>query len=314
MIFSTIFLVGVVLFVTLITFQIGQLSLGQPGYGTGAFWLRIAVTVLMIGIGGFQTLNIAWALGVSPERKSAISLSAANIDITQAGEREPDEYPNVPRHDNISNSPGVCLRYRLPVTNESLWSFAGIAFLCLILLAIASALSVVVINRLRLDGSVNWVAAAMIPVFVGGSVWAIVRFLGQVLEMASVGPAHIEISHHPLVPGNRYRLFLYQSGLIKFRRLDLVLACFEHVTYQQGTDVRTESRRVAQKRVLRIRNLKLDPARNFEHITELYIPENAMHSFQSPCNMVSWVLILTAVSNRWPRISRRFPVIVYPRT
>ena len=311
-IYSSILLIGVVLFVTLLTYQIGQTSYGEVGYNTTGFWIRLAATLLMVGIGGFQTMNMIWALSVSPERKSAISISASNINITQAGQKKSVEYASVPNHEFISNSPGVRLQHRLPVTNESMWLFFSITFLCVALLVVASALTVLVVNGVVVNGKVNWVALGMTPVFIGGAVWSIIRFFGQLLEIAAVGPSNVEIADHPLHPGKAYRVFLFQSGLLKFRRIDLVLACFEHVTYQQGTDVRTETRRVSQKRIMRIRNLKLDPSKPFEHQSEIRIPENAMHSFQSPCNMVSWVLILTAVSNRWPRFTRRFPVIVHP--
>ena len=312
-IYSSILLIGIVFLVALITFQVGQISYGQAGLTTGGFWIRFSVTLLIIGFGGFQTMNTIWALSISPERKSAITISASSINLTQQPNSEPeDQYPNVPSHENISNSPGVRLRHRLPVTNESMWQFVSISFLCVVLLGIASSLLVLVVNGLLVGRPVNWLAVGMIPIFVCGAVWAIIRFFGQIFELAAIGPSNIEISCHPLKPGETCEVFLYQSGLMKFRRIDLVLACFEHVTYQQGTDVRTESRRVSQKRILRVKNLKLDPAKPFEHKTELTIPENAMHSFQSPCNMVTWNLILTAVSNRWPRFSRRFPVIVHP--
>ncbi|MEE2642209.1 MAG: hypothetical protein VX768_16385 [Planctomycetota bacterium] len=311
-IYSSILLIGLVLFATLLTYQIGQASYDQPGYNASGFWIRLAVTLLMMGIGGFQTINTILALSVSPERKSAISISASNLDITQAGRKPTEELPSVPRHEFISNSPGVRLQHRLPVNNESLWFFFSITFLCFVLLGVASTLTVLVVNGIIASGSINWVALGMVPIFVIGAIWAIFRFFAQMLEIAAVGPSNVEISQHPLHPGEAYSIFLYQSGLLKFRRIDLVLACFEHVTYQQGTDVRTESRRVSQKRILRIRNLVLDPSKPFEHQCVVRIPEDAMHSFQSPCNMVSWVLILTAVSNRWPRYTRRFPVIVHP--
>ncbi|MEC9093640.1 MAG: hypothetical protein VX438_13085 [Planctomycetota bacterium] len=312
LIYSSILLIGVVLFVTLLTYQIGLTSYGEFGYTATGFWIRIVVTLLMIGVGGFQTLNTIWALGVSPERKSAISISASSLNITQAGQEKSAALSSVPNHEFISNSPGVRLKHRLPVTNESLWLFFSIAFLCVALLVVASALTVLVVNGIVVNGTVNWIALGMTPIFVLGAIWAIVRFFGQLLEIAAVGPSNIEIAEHPLHPGQTYQVFLFQSGLLKFRRIDLVLACFEHVTYQQGTDVRTETRRISQKRIMRIRNLKLDPSQPFEHQSEITIPDNAMHSFHSPCNMVSWVLILTAVSNRWPRFTRRFPVIVHP--
>ncbi|MDB4793925.1 hypothetical protein OAG51_00760 [Pirellulaceae bacterium] len=311
-IFSSILLIGVVLLVALVTFQISQFTIGQSGFAGGGFWIRLAVTLLMIGVGSIQTFNIIWALGVSPERQSAITITAASIDITSPDWKPVEEYPSVPHHGNISNSPGVRLQHRLPVTTESLWLFASISFLCLVLLGIASTLTVLVLGGILDSSGVNWLAAGMATIFIVGAIWAIYRFFGQLLEIAAVGPTNIEISEHPLAPGETCKLFLYQSGLLRFRRLDLVLACFEHVTYQQGTDIRTETRRILQKRVLRVRNLKLDPALPFEHMSEFHIPKNAMHSFESPCNMVSWVLVLTAVSNRLPRFTRRFPIIVHP--
>lgn len=311
-IYSTILLIGIVFSVSLVTLQVGQLSAGEQGFSTGGFWIRFSVTLLIIGVGGFQTFRTIWALTISPERKSAITISASNINLTHPADKQGEVLPNVPKHEYISGSPGVRLQHRLPVNSESLWQFVSIAFLCVVLLGIASSLMVLIVSGFLVGHSVNWVAVGMTPIFVTGAVWAVFRFFSQIFELAAIGPANIEISIHPLKPGATCEVYLYQAGLLKFRRIDLVLACFEHVTYQQGTDVRTETRRVLQKRILRVKNLKLDPAKPFEHRTELTIPEGAMHSFESPCNMVTWNLILTAVSNRWPRFSRRFPVIVHP--
>ncbi|MDB4640771.1 hypothetical protein OAF56_03965 [Pirellulaceae bacterium] len=313
-IYSTIMLIGVVLFVALITYQFGQAEAISIGFSIGGFWIRMAIILLMIGLGGFQTVNTIWTLSVSPERKSAITIKASHLDITQSSATKQEEFPSVPNHEYISGSPGVRLQHRLPANNESTWLFVAVSVLVLILLGVASTLTMLIANEMITHGKVNWIAAALCPVFVGGSIWACNRFYKQLLEIAAVGPSNVEVSAHPLIPGETYKVFLYQSGLLHFRRLDLVLACFEHVTYQQGTDIRTETRRVSQKRLLRVRNLKLDPGHPFEHHSELTIPDTAMHSFQSPCNMVSWVIVLTAVSNRWPRFTRRFPIIVHPVT
>ena len=68
------------------------------------------------------------------------------------------------------------------------------------------------------------------------------------LLTTSVGPTRIEISDHPLAPGAQYDLFLSQAGRVTMNSFEVLLACDEKATFRQGTDTRTEARRVYEER------------------------------------------------------------------
>ncbi|HMC11219.1 MAG TPA: hypothetical protein VKH44_08005, partial [Pirellulaceae bacterium] len=41
-------------------------------------------------------------------------------------------------------------------------------------------------------------------------------------------------------------------------------------------------------------------------------PPTAMHSFQSPHNLVRWKLVVRGEAETWPLFERGFPIVVYP--
>jgi hypothetical protein len=115
-----------------------------------------------------------------------------------------------------------------------------------------------------------------------------------------------------LRPGHTYRLFLSQSGKLRFKSLDLTLACDEETTYRQGTESRCESRRVWQGPVWRQEQFEILRGRPFEVQCDLQVPAWAMHSFKADHNELNWKLVVQGRLAGWPRYQREFPVIVYP--
>jgi hypothetical protein len=95
------------------------------------------------------------------------------------------------------------------------------------------------------------------------------------------------------------------------QHLNLLLACDEQATYRQGTDVRTEVRRVREDTILKLEQVRSKRDSAFEHECELHLPEKVMHSFRSPNNSIQWKLIVNGKVGNWP-FERVFPIVVFP--
>ena len=128
-----------------------------------------------------------------------------------------------------------------------------------------------------------------------------------------MGPTSVEVSNQPFYPGCVYDVFVTQAGRLSVHSLQLVLVCEEEAIYRQGTDVRTELRRVHQQQVFRTEGFEIVPPAPFERLCRLEVPDNAMHSFKSSHNAIRWKLVVQGDVSRWPPFERDFPVVVYPR-
>jgi hypothetical protein len=137
-------------------------------------------------------------------------------------------------------------------------------------------------------------------------------FIRRILLATGIGPTLVEISQHPLFPGARCKLLLSQAGRLKVNWIELLLVSDEQSTYRQGTDTRTETRRVFQRQVFRREDIQINPGMPFEVQCDLEIPDRVMHSFRSNHNEISWKLVARGEAAGWPPYERAFPVIVYP--
>jgi hypothetical protein len=127
-----------------------------------------------------------------------------------------------------------------------------------------------------------------------------------------VGPTQIEISDHPLRPGETYQVFVSQGGRLTINSLALLLVCDEVATYRQGTDTRSDESRVFSREVLRREQVELLPQASFEQQGELAIPAECMHSFKADHNEVRWRLLVRGDLAGWPPFERTFPIVVCP--
>jgi hypothetical protein len=140
----------------------------------------------------------------------------------------------------------------------------------------------------------------------------VVYFVRQFLIATGVGPTRIEISHHPLAPGSDYEILLSQVGRLNLNSLEVWLTCDEKATYRQGTDTRTESRRVYHERCFVCDSLQIHQGLPFESRCQIHVPEGAMHSFQANHNAVTWKLIVKGDVANWPNFERAFQIVVSP--
>lgn len=303
-----LFLVGAILLTGWITSYVANPEPQLLRFGFG-FWLTMLTfaSILLLGAGGvIRTLLSGWT---SAERRSALAQKGRHLELIR--ELPPKEFPSVPSDSNMRNSPGVRLNFRLPANQSTAWRLiAAIAF-CLIWNG-AAAVLIVLAGQSFFGGQPAWFLALFtIPFAIIGG-WAIFDFIRQILIHTGIGPTIVEISDHPLLPGEEYKLYLSQAGRLSVRFLTLNLVCEEKATFRQGTDMRTEVKRVFDRQLLRKTDFGISPGIPFECECSVLIPPDAMHSFQSEHNAVNWKLVVHANAESWPPFERTFSLIVHP--
>lgn len=273
-------------------------------------WLVLFLpgSLILMGLGGLVYTLLNW--GKSAERRAAWAQRAAELDPFQAERAATEKHPYVPGVENQTNSPGTRLAYRLPSATPS-WRLVGTLLICLFWNGTVSVFLIIAAKSYA-DHEPEWfLTIVLVPfVIIGG--WLLVLLARQLLAMTGAGPTIVEIDRHPLRPGGRYRLFLAQAGRLAFESLNVSLVCDEEAVYRQGTNVRTESRRVFAAPVARHEHFVVKPDQPFETECEFEVPRTAMHSFKSEHNKISWKLLVNGDAVHWPPLERAFSVTVYP--
>src|SRR5208282_740271 len=90
----------------------------------------------------------------------------------------------------------------------------------------------------------DWLMTWFILPFLVVGIALVAVFVRLLRQTAAIGPTLVEISGHPLLPGNQYRFFLSQSGNLTLKTIEVSLICEEEAVFRQGTNARTESREV----------------------------------------------------------------------
>ena len=273
------------------------------------FSMLIPGALLAFGIAGLVRIVRGW--GKSEERQAAVE-GLANLLGSMAppedGDRRP---PGVPACDDLVNSPGTILRYRLPIESPESWTlvgmglFAGLWNAVLVVLAAGAGIDL-------MSGRVEWVLLAVLVPFAAVGIGGIALFVRRLVLTTAVGTTQLEICDHPLLPGTSYDVLLAQGGSGIFRSLALALEIEEMASFRQGTDTRTERIIVWRETVKEWTNLEITPAVRFETHVTVTIPAGAMHSFASEHNAIRWRIVVRGQPERWPVFVRVFPVIVYP--
>ena len=126
--------------------------------------LFVPVAFIVIGAGGLVYSLLHW--GKSAERRSAMSQHAQDRDLFGGSVAE-QEFPNVPRRTDITNSPGTKLRYRLPIDTSPGWALFGTLFGCIIWNGLV-AIMVYFAVRGHLAGKPDWILTIFTVPFVLG--------------------------------------------------------------------------------------------------------------------------------------------------
>jgi hypothetical protein len=269
----------------------------------------VLASLIFIGFGGFvYTLLV---VGTTTERRRALAKRATNIDLLAEALPSPRFYPNVPRDVNLTNSPGIKLAYRLPITRSPSWTLFTVGVFSLLWNAMVSVLMVLAVGK-HIAAEPDWYLTLLVIPFAAIGIVSLYTWLRLLLLATAIGPTSLEISDHPIYPGHGYRVYLTQAGRLRVQSLTVTLVCAEEATYRQGTDTRTERRRVYEQVLFAASDFEILPEIPYEHECNLEFPPDAMHSFQSDHNAVHWRLIVQGVVEKWSNYERVFPIVVYP--
>jgi hypothetical protein len=283
----------------------------ERGYN---WWMRILTLVLpgaLVAFGGSGLMRAVRTWGKSQEHRAASAGLPELLDPMAHAPLEAPGHPGVPSCDNLVNSPGTILRYRLPLESPENWTLLGFGLFAVLWNAVVVVLAIGAGLDL-LGGRTDWLLFGLLVPFVVVGIGGIVFFVRGLVLATAVGTSQLEMSDHPLRPGGRYDLLLGQGGAGTLRSLAMSIEAEEQATFRQGTDTRTERLVVRSQLVREWQDVQLSPGARFEARVAIEIPTDAMHSFASEHNAVHWRVVVRGTPDRWPAFARVFPVVVFP--
>ena len=307
---GTMFLLGVLSLTALVAAQVVQYDPHSLAIGVG-WWLVFLVLSSFVVIGGVGLIRTALRVGASAERRGAMARQASELDIVHEAAPRPKNYPTVPAFDGLTNSPGIELAYRLPPSSTPGWRLLATTLFALAWNGVACVLAVWTVQG-HLARQPDWFLTIFLFPFLAVGVWSVRYLLLQIWLHTGMGLTTVEISDCPLLPGHTYQVAIAQQGHISVKSLELWLICEEEATYRQGTDIRTEVRRVFEQQLWSHRDFRIEPVEPFQASAALPIPATAMHSFHSSNNSVNWKLVVRGEVAHWPPFERGFAIVVYP--
>lgn len=266
-------------------------------------FLLIPFSFVVLGAGGIS--YHVWRWGKSVER---LAVQGKPLALSLSAHPDAALFPFVPEIPSGIEQPGEHLPYRLPVLG--LPSRALMAWLAAAVFWNGSVLGLSVGTYHA--GKFDWsFTLFLIPCLMIG-LTLVAAFFRQWMVTTAIGQTVVEISDFPLLCGQRYRVYLRQTGWLKMNYLEMLLVCEEEATFQHGTNTRREARRVWQKTLVRHEKFEILRSVPFEVETDVDIPGGMMHSFRSPHNEVRWRLHVRGNAQDWPIFERIFPLVVLP--
>jgi hypothetical protein len=282
----------------------------KRGYGVFA-WLILLVPASFMAIGGGGLVYTFLNWNKSAERRAALAQRAASL----APFYEPDSiglrFPCVPAQDNLTNSPGTTLAFRLP-SSVPTWRLIGTLLIALFWNGIVSIFVVVAAESFA-EREPEWFLTALLVPLLAVGLWLVYHVIRQLAITTGMGPTIVEIDRHPLFPGGSYQLFVAQSGRLAVNSLSVSLVCDEEAMFRQGTNVRQATSRVYREEIDRHERFVIKPENPFSARCRFVIPPTAMHSFRSEHNKISWKLVVRGDAIGWPVFERSYRVNVYPK-
>ncbi len=275
-------------------------------------WLMLLLPAAFISLGGGSLAYALMTWGKSTERIAAAGPHPPGLDFFLPATVPADQpFPFVPDSQNLNNSPGTILAYRLPP------GFVGLNLAAIAIVSVLWNLAVIIFARMAIQsfraGEPDWwLTAFVVPLALVGLL-CLAWLARAVMITTGIGPTLVEISAHPLVPGGAYEVYLSQAGRLKVKSLHLQLVCEETATYRQGTNTRRATRRVYEDLLVSREAFSIGQGLPFEARAQLEIPAQAMHSFTANHNRIDWKLVMRGQVSRWPDFERIFPLVVRPR-
>ncbi len=273
------------------------------------FWLSLLVVIALIVVGGSGIVWSILRMGTSEERRLAFA-GKARLNMEEKRSKR-KTYPAIPDDDGITNSPGTQLAYRLPPAQSPGWTLLAATSFCVLWNTVSCLLLVWTIGSI-FSGQFQWFLAAVTSLFLAVGGWSINYLLRQVWVHTGLGPTMLEIEEHPLIPGHTYSLVLSQAGSFRMLWVELWLVCEEEATFNQGTDIRTETGRVYEELLFQEEDFLVEPSGSYLRNSSVHIPQEAMHCFQGEHHAIHWRLLVRGLAEGWPEFERAFPIIVHP--
>lgn len=283
----------------------------ERGYNWWLWLLTLLLPGALLAFGGSGLLRAVARWGRSDESLAAARAARGLLDPVLGGAREAAGHPGVPDCEDLVNSPGTLLRYRLPIESPTGWRIAGLGLFAMIWNAVLAVLIVSAGFGSGKPGT-DWLLALSLAPFAAVGLGGIVAFVRAFLRQSGGGTSQLEISDHPLFPGGRYELLLAHAGTGTLRGLDVSLEMEEEAGFRQGTDTRTDRLVVIRRPVESWCQVTLAPGTRFEGRATITIPPDAMHSFVSEHNAIRWRIAVRGRPDRRPAFTRLFPVVVFP--
>jgi hypothetical protein len=281
------------------------------GY-TWVSWLTFLLPLAFVSVGGGGLAYMIFDWGKSAERRAARSgLPPVARELFEANGRASQEYPFVPTGNGLTDSPGTTLKFRLPTSTQPTWTLA-LWLLGAVSTATVVAVFVVMAVRRHLDGTPDWSLTFFTIPWIAVTVAIGYQALRRLLIHTGIGPTCVEVSGHPLRPGEHFAVMLSQTGRLNVNWLNLSMVCCEQATYQQGTNTRTDRRKVFEAEIFRRENFQIQGGVAFAARCEFTLPHQIMHSFRAEHNSVDWNFVVRGNLAGWPDFERQFPVVVYP--
>lgn len=271
-------------------------------------WLMLLVPVPFVAVGGVGLFYTIWNWGKSAERRAMLAQRAARRGPLDDPADAP-QLPNVPGQDEMTDSPGTTLAFRLPAAMPG-WNLLGLFLIALIWNGVVAIFAVMAIESYRQDEP-DWLTIGIVAPFAVAGFGLLGFFLRRLLATSAVGPTIVEVSRRPFYPGGEYEVFVSQSGRLNVKSFRVTLVCEEEATYRQGTDARTAVRRVYEQEILRQEAFEIRGA-PWQARATLQVPAGAMHSFRAEHNKIDWKLIVRGEVARRPDFERSFLIHVYP--
>ena len=283
----------------------------QRGYNWWMWLLALLLPGVLIAFGGAGLWRAARGWGKSEERRAASAGLGDLLDPLNHAPRTARDHPGVPSCDDLVNSPGTILRYRLPIESPESWTLLGLGLFALLWNAVLAVLAVQAGIDLAV-GRREWLLFGLLLGFAAVGVAGIAVFIRGLVLATAVGTTQLEIADHPLRPGGAYDVLLAQAGAGLFKELTLALELEEQATFRQGTDTRSERVVVWSRPIEAWRDVQLAPGKRFEAHATVHVPAAAMHSFASEHNTVRWMVVVHGAPAKWPAFRRVFPLVVFP--
>lgn len=203
------------------------------------------------------------------------------------------------------------MNYRLPLDNSPIWSL-GVLLLLLVAWGVMCIALVSLALGGLLDGKPDWVLNGFIILFF--LIWfGLFLYFFRNLQLAtSISPTLIEINDALLHLGQTTTALVIQMGGLNIIQLDVNLVCEEEAVFSYGTDIRREKWVVYRSNLVSEKDFSIVANEQFEKSFEFTIPEDKMHSFDSPHNRIAWRLEVCGEVKNLPPFTRSYVLVVKP--